>query len=114
MVDWPTTLPTERSGSVSEGYVSAYVEDQASVGAPRRRKRFTRTLKKWSFSLTMTDAQAVIMRTFIETTTDGGVTEFNWTHPITLTAYEVRLTSIPQIQHIADNIWQCGVQIGEI
>ncbi len=114
-IDWPTGLPKARVGSIKDGYTPSYVSDEAQVGAPRRRKRYTRTLKKFSFKIRMTNAEAATLRTFIETTTSGGVLEFNWTHDVTGTTYEVRFPdNLPQLTEFTKGVWDSTIEIEEI
>lgn len=113
-IDWPATLPYPLVGTIAESHVEAYASDAASIGAPRRRKRFTRTLNGFDFSIRMEDAEAAILRTFINTTSDGGVEEFNWTHPETSVSYEVRFKSLPQIKQVSIGIWDAQISLEEI
>lgn len=113
-IDWPATLPVARLGTVRDSYVAAYTEDSASVGPGRRRKRFTRTPRMWEFEMILTDAGAATLRTFIETTTDGGVATFDWTHPATNVEYEVRFAQIPSIEDLSDSIWRVAVSLEEV
>lgn len=115
-IDFPTGLSVALIGTIREGYVPAYVNDAAAVGAARRRKVFTRTLRTFSFTTRMTDAQAAILRTFIATTTDGGVIEFNWTHPVTSVVYEVRFAGdeLPSIEDVTKGVWDATISLEEI
>lgn len=115
-IDWPTTLPSPLIGSLREGRIPAYVNDAAQVGAPRRRKRFTRTLKTFAFDLLLNDTTVAYLRTFIDTTTDGGVDEFNWTHPVTAVEYEVRFAGdgLPEIKERTKAIYDVTIELEEI
>lgn len=113
-IDWPTTLPSPLVGSIREGRIPAYVADKAQVGAPRRRKRFTRTLKTFAFKIRLTDAEAGYLRTFMDTTTDDGVEEFNWSHPVTAISYEVRFTNLPDIVDVTKGVWDADIELEEI
>jgi hypothetical protein len=113
-IDWPSGLPVALLGSLNEGSSASYVNDESQVGRPRRRRRFTRTLKTFSFELTLTNAQATTLRTFVDTTSAGGVSEFNWTHPVTAVAYEMRFVDLPQITQQTANAWRAGIVLEEI
>lgn len=113
-IDWPDTLPSPLNGTLQEGAGESYVSDPAQIGAARRRRRYTRALQTFAFQMTMTAAQAAILRTFVQTTTEGGVLEFNWTHPVTETAYEVRFATLPAIQQQTLGAWRASVEIEEI
>lgn len=113
-IDFPASLPVALVGSVKEGRVPAYVDDPSQIGAPRRRKRQTRTRKTFSFTIRLTDAQKVALDDFIDDTSDGGTIEFNWTHPITAVVYEVRFAAIPEPEDVTKGIWDAQIQIEEI
>lgn len=113
-IDWPVSLPVAQDGSLVEGYFESFVSDQPEVGAPRRRKRFTRALRRFSFTMVLTTAQVATLRTFIDTTSDRGVLEFNWTHPITAVAYEMRFDGLPEIRHMTAGNWEVSVTMNEI
>lgn len=113
-IDWPTSLPNGNDGSLDEGFIEPWVNDDASVGAPRRRARFTRMLKTFSFTMELTDDQAATLRTFVNTTSENGVLDFNWTHPVTAVVYEVRFSRMPSIRHVTYNHWSASVETEEI
>lgn len=113
-IDWPAGLPLARSGALTEQPISAYVDDGADVGMARRRKRFTRTLRIFSFTLRLTNAQLATLRTFIDTTSDGGVLRFNWTHPVTSVAYEVRFQSLPSVQQYFNGVWDAAITLEQV
>jgi hypothetical protein len=115
-LDWPASLPKPNDGGFSEGRVNNFISDESQVGAPRRRARFTRTLKKFAANYTLTETQKDALLTFYDTTTSGGVAEFNWTHPGTAAVHEVRFSSDGgmQISHRTVNYWDVAVSLEEI
>lgn len=122
MTDWPlASLPaTPLDGSFSETPIPAYIDDPSDVGAPRRRARFTRTLRQFSFGYMLTTAQKNALEAFFYTTLDGGVSSFNWTHPDTAVVYSVRFARDGmKISHRtgADSVgdyWNADIKIEEI
>lgn len=114
-IDWPTTLPKPLVGTLQESFYPNSVSDQRQVGAARRRARQTGTKRTFSFSLRMSNTQAGYLRTFIFTTTGGGVSDFNWTHPVTLTVYEVRFANLPvDITQHTHGAWDAVISLEEI
>lgn len=113
-IDWPSGLPKPLAGTLQEGRVENFVNDARVVGAARRRARFTRTLKTFSFSQTLSNSHAADLRTFIDTTSAGGVSDFNWTHPVTAVTYEVRFAELPQIRQRTLGAWDVDVSLEEI
>lgn len=114
MVDWPLSLPVARVGTIKERRVPSYVDDKPEVGKPRRRKRYTRTLRKFSFVISIDDSEKATLNTFIDTTTDGGVEQFYWTHPTTAAVHVVRFAVIPDIDDVTIGLWDVQVALVEV
>lgn len=113
-IDYPSALPCMLSGSLSEGTSEPWVGDQGEVGAVRRRKRFTRALRSFSYSLRLSSTDKELLFAFYDQTLDDGVKEFNWTHPWTGEIYEVRFTGRPSLQHRYNRYWSVDVSIEQI
>lgn len=113
-IDWLTTIDPALVGTIQESRVPNYVSDAGQVGAARRRARFTRTLKTFAFTIRMTNAEKLLLDTFIDTTTSGGVAAFNWTHPVTSTVYEMRFAGLPTITHVTYGVWDAAIALEEI
>lgn len=114
-INWLTTIPVARAGSIKEGRASAYVDDSSNeVGKSRRRKRYTRTRRTFEFALSLSAAEKALLDTFIDTTTDGGVLTFNWTHPVTATVYEVQFASLPSFDDDDTVLWQTKIMLEEV
>jgi len=114
-IDWPGSLPLPEAGTLQETYVPPFVDDQAQVGASRRRKRFTRSLRSFSMTLILDADQLAVLEAFVETTSDGGTQIFNWAHPTKGTIYEVRFGSgMPNISHLQVKYWRATFQLDEV
>lgn len=113
-IDYPDNLRLYVNGSLRETRRSAIARDESQTGAPRRRRRFTRDLAGFEFALVMDDAQAAAFRQFVRVTTDGGAEAFNWTHPVTGTAYEMAFAEEPLIDAITVGAWRAQVRLEEI
>lgn len=83
------------------------------MGSPRRRARFTRSLKSFQFTLRLTQAQFTTLETFYVTTLSNGVLTCNWVHPLSGTSYEVFLDGAPQEKHIAVDLYDVSVGVSE-
>lgn len=112
-IDWPLALPEPRSGTLSESRVAAYADDKAEVGASRRRKRFTRTLRRVNFDLVLIGIEKALLETFRDSTTDGGAFAFNWQHPDG-SIYEMRFADLPTTRHVARDIWTSSIALEEV
>lgn len=114
MTDWPSGLPTGIKGSIEEDFTPNYVDDSPEIGSARRRARYSRNLHRFSFTLRLDNTDIASLRTFINTTTSGGVTSFNWTHPITSTTYVTRFASLPKIRQATVGAWEAMIELEEI
>jgi len=114
-IDYPTaSLPCMISGTFVENATDPWVQDQGEVGAFRRRKRFTRSLRTFSYSMRLTSEQRTALIEFYEATLDDGVLEFNWTHPWAGLEYEVRFAGRPALDHRYAGKWQVEVALEQI
>lgn len=113
-LDYPTSLPPPLVGTFEEGSTDPWVQDQGEVGAPRRRKRFSRILHQFPFQLRLTGEQKATLLAFYDVTLDAGVEIFNWTHPTTAVVYEVRFASRPRPKHLTVDIWDVDVLLEEV
>lgn len=112
--DFPQTLPGPLVGTLEEASTDPWVQDGSEVGAPRRRKRFTRILHQFPFQLRLTGDQKATLLAFYDFTLDSGVEIFNWTHPTTAVVYEVRFASRPRPKHLTVDIWDVDVLLEEV
>jgi len=112
-IDYPPSLPNPLASSIEERPIPSYVDDEAQAGDSRRRKVFSRTLIEFSFTQPLTDAEATILRTFRDTTTNGGVEPFNWTHPATLETYVVKFGKLPGPRRVVANEWRAELVLRE-
>ncbi|MGV8830347.1 MAG: hypothetical protein ACOH2N_00085 [Devosia sp.] len=113
-IDFPSSLPCMLSGTLEETTTEPWVSDQGEVGAPRRRKRFTRALRGFSFSMRLDNADKDALLAFYDEILDDGVKPFNWTHPWTAAIYEVRFTGRPSIQHRYNRYWSIEIALEQI
>lgn len=120
MVDYPSTLPACPLVGGVEDRTVRYVEDSGAVGAPRRRARFTRDLRKWSITMPPFDrSQVEALETFWDDDLGGGVNSFNMPRPrrssvdatVTVT---VRFVKFPAITHIGPDRYSVTYDLQEI
>lgn len=113
-INYPLALPAPQSGTIEDDATDPWVQDAAEVGAARRRKRFTRALGKWAFTLLLTKEEVGTLRGFYDVTLDTGVEEFNWFHPLTGIQYEVRFGGRPKIKWLYAKRYSADVVLEEI
>jgi len=95
-ITWPATLPDkpqQRGWEDKPGDNS--LTTQMEVGPVKKRQRNTLFLDEFKVTYILTAAQMATLKTFFETTTSSGVTEFEWDHPITAATLTVIFTSAP-------------------
>lgn len=112
-INWPD-LPGPRLNSLLDGGTDPWVGDSGEVGAARRRKRFTRSLGRWKFTLLLSKPQALSLYSFYKEDLDEGVDEFNWTSPLTGETYEVRFAKRPEFQEVDGNAYEASVELEEV
>ena len=113
-IDYPTTLPGPDVSSLEETPVEVWVGDESAVGSARRRARFTRPLRRWSWTMVCTATQKAALDTFYETTLSNGVSTFNWVHPITAVSYEVLFDGKPPVLHFIGTHYSMSVGVAEV
>lgn len=113
-IDFPESLPGPLYGTLEEPSTDPWVQDASEVGARRRRKRFTRTLRQFSFQMRLTTAQKELLLAFYDVDLDDGVNAFIWTHPESAVVYEVRFSGRPAPKNLTIGIWDVPVTLEEI
>jgi len=93
---WPSTLPqaVDRSG-YAEGFKKTVLRSAMSSGATKRRQRFTNSPTVLNVTMTMSDAQLAIFKTFYEDTLGNGALSFTFPHPRLATTVTVILVADP-------------------
>jgi hypothetical protein len=120
MVDYPVSLPACPLVGGIEDRTVRYVEDSGAVGAPRRRARFTRDLRKWSITMPpFNRTQIEALEDFWDDDLGGGVQAFNFTRPRRTAAdatvtVEVRFVKFPAITHIGPDRYSVTYELQEI
>lgn len=119
-ISWPATLPDCPLLGFTESRIDPFVDDPATVGAPRRRTVFTRSLRRFSVTYPkLTRTQVEALETFWITTLNNGASEFNWNHPRYPTGggpteLEVRFVTYPTITQVASALYSAQVELQEI
>ena len=114
VINYPLTLPLPNDGDFKEQLLETKVRDEGEVGSARLRNRFTRALKRFSFTLVLTETEKTALETFYLITLARGVEIFNWTHPVTTIVYEVIMVRYPQPTHRRFNQWNVAIELEEV
>lgn len=95
VLNWPN-IAKPMSETFTTDRVPNFVDDAAKLGTPRRRQITTRKLFVWSFTQICNPADDLLFSEFIDVTTNGGVEQFNWTHPISSVIYGASFDVLPR------------------
>lgn len=114
IINWPNSLPNPISGSWNATSVSPYVKDKPEFGASLKRRRFTRSLKLFKFSLQINRTQLADIWNFYEAICSDGGESFNWIHPITDHEYECRFATELKESNVEADLWSVDIELEEI
>lgn len=114
MATFPASLPKPLQDNYQPGAIDPWVEDAPEVGSNARRKRVTRALKTFSFTLRLTTAELATLETFYETTLSDGVDSFSWTDPVKGTVYTVRFDQRFSESPIGPYNWDVSMAFTEV
>lgn len=114
LIDFPPSLPAAANGTLVEGLQETKVSDQGEVGSARQRNRFTRALERFSYSLTLSEAQKDLLIAFYMDDLGRGVEAFNWTHPTSAVVYEATMPMRPKASHMTAGAWSVAIRIEQI
>lgn len=111
---FPASLPCPEQGSRVDEKIDPWVSDNVEVGASRRRKRYTRSIHRFSFTLRLKSDQVAVLNAFYVDDLDDGIEAFKWTHPSTAKVYNVRFDGAPKLQHLFKNMHKATLALTEI
>lgn len=100
-VPWPVSL----QGVMNEEGFSFKIGDttirsETEFGIPKVRRRFTRGIDVFTFSINLSSSQYSTFKTFYESSLNGGVLPFDFLNPLTNTTDEFRFLTSPSIRSI--------------
>lgn len=102
MPTWPVTLPqfVQESG-YREEIQDQTIESAMDTGPAKIRRRFTKSIRRFTISMQMTAAQVTTFESFWQTDCKGGSISFDWVHPRTRQAATLRFRNpAPAIQTV--------------
>lgn len=114
MATWPSGLPQKPLlDGFSEGKQDIILRTEMDVGPAKRRRRYTWAPARFAVSLVCTTAQVATFETFVETTLNGGVDAFDWTHPRTGAAISLAIIGPYQWTPLGAGYWRTTLQLEE-
>lgn len=110
---FPPSLPNPNVSDFRESDIDTNLQDGNDLGLYNARATTTKVIRKFSFSLWLTDTQRAALVTFYDTTI-GKVQIFNWTHPVTAEVIEAKFDRRPQFSVVADDFHIARIEITEV
>lgn len=100
-VAWPVSLQNiVNEESFSFNFGETVIRSDMDVGPQKLRRVSTRPINKLTVSIDVTTSQFSDFKTFFNTTINGGVTRFNFNHPLTGISTEFRFAGPPQVSSL--------------
>ena len=112
-IEAPAFLQSPIDGTLKRSGVVPWVEDKGEVGASRRRRRFTRTLKKFTFSIAVGLDELDALEDFYDTRLLGGTRQFNWKDCQRGKDYIVRFDQYPATRNVSGGRHQVEINLSE-
>lgn len=104
MSSWPASLPAyPLRDSVRETPQPQTIRSTVDAGPPKVRRRFTAGIDLIEMEFALTEAQYATLRTFHDTTVNGGADSFTMTHPRTEASITVRFAEPPAWRAVRGN-----------
>lgn len=112
MVSWPSTLPDD---VLIEGYREQppknVIRTQMDQGPAKVRRRSTTGPRMLRVSLDLTRAQVDTLDSFFRTDLEDGALRFDWTHPRTQAAVQMRFVEPPQYTPLTGADWTAALNL---
>lgn len=97
MAAWPTTLPPELpEDGFSLTVADNLIRSNMDIGPPKVRRRTSSNITKVEGTLLLSNTELATFEAFYITTLSYGALQFDWVHPITNVACEMRFSTPPK------------------
>ncbi len=108
---WPSSLQqTLNAARFTYNFGETVLRSDLDVGPAKVRRRFTRPVDKVSAQIYLDYSDWSTFYTFFNTTLAGGSKTFNFTHPITNTLAEFRMTGPPRVTPVGGIVFQIDME----
>lgn len=103
---WPGTLQQLlNQANFDVSFADTTLKSDMGVGAPKRRRRYTKGIKNMTCSIWVTSAQYTILENFYDTTLNGGVDSFEFLHPITKVLSLYKFSGPPKVSYVGGDTY---------
>lgn len=108
---WPAGLPQDfLQDGYSDSPPDVLIRTEMDAGPAKVRRRMTSNVRPITASITVTSAQLDTFESFFNTTLSGGVSRFNYTHPVH-GAVEMRFSGVPSYAKIGGDRWRIDMAL---
>lgn len=105
MATWPASLPQNLNvGGFQYSQQDQAIRTEMDAGPAFVRRRFTAAATQFSGVVYVDSTQHATFWTFYNSTINGGVDEFTWTHPIDGTSASVRFVGVPSVTPVQTGV----------
>ena len=73
------------------------ISSNSDSGPPKRRRRFSKGIDTFNVTIDLAYSDYTILKSFYETTINGGIDPFEFDHPITQVLSEFKMIGAPRI-----------------
>lgn len=107
MAAWPGSLPQlSLLAGALETVQDGTIRTEMDAGPAKRRRRYTAVVRRFTVPLVLTTDQVATLETFYDSTLQGGVDAFDWTHPRTGAAVSLAFVARYQLTPIGGGYYQ--------
>ena len=112
MATWPSSLPQNiEVRGLNIGLPDGSVRTDMDSGPSFSRQRFTAAPEPFSGQVTLDETQYQTLRDFYVTGLSHGALNFDWQHPITKNAAELRFRSAPRVSAISGKLLRVSLEL---
>jgi hypothetical protein len=111
-VAWPSTLQDKlNQASFSYALGETVLRSQMDIGPAKYRRRFTKGIDTLSCSILLkSTTEYNTFYNFYDSTLNGGVTRFEFVHPITGVLSEFRMSKAPSLRLIGGSVYEITME----
>ena len=110
MATWPTSLP-QHPDSLDMGFPDGSIRTDMDAGPSFGRQRFTAAPEPFTAQMTLNDTQYNTLFSFYVSGLSHGALKFNWQHPITKAASQIRFRSAPRVNAITGLVFRVSLEL---
>lgn len=112
MAVWPSGLPQKfQQSGFSNSLPDNTIQSSMATGPDKARRRDVSAVEPISGSMILDETQYELIVTFYNTTLASGALPFDWVHPVTGIACEMRIVRPPKFTPLSGNFYKASMQM---